>query len=192
MGQAPPSPSWDRLYDVASTQEGLFTTQQAASAGYSPQLLAKYLGTGKMRRVRRGIYRLVHFPPTEHEDLVAVWLWTDQRGTFSHDTALALHGLSDVLPARVHVTLPIEWAHRRLRVPKGVVLYYAALKKAESAWFGSIPLTTPARTLADCITAHLSPDLLEQALRQAARRGLVPAAEIRRLRAAARREGRTA
>ncbi|MCB9652570.1 MAG: type IV toxin-antitoxin system AbiEi family antitoxin domain-containing protein [Deltaproteobacteria bacterium] len=184
--------SWDRLYEVAAAQDGLFTTRQAAAAGYSPQLITKYMRSGKMQRVRRGVYRLVHFPAAEHEDLVAVWLWTQQRGIFSHETALALHGLSDALPARVHVTLPLEWMHRRFRVPPGVALYYAEIKNEESAWFGSIPVTTPIRTLADCIAAHVSPELLDPAIHQAARRGLASKADIARQRSAIRRARRTA
>lgn len=191
MTQTSSSTSWDRLYEVAAAQDGLFTTRQAASAGYSPQLITKYLRSGRVQRVRRGIYRLVHFPAAEHEDLAAVWLWTDRRGIFSHETALALHGLSDALPARVHVTLPLAWAHRRLRVPKGVVLYYAEIKKTESVWYGSIPVTTPTRTLTDCVAAHVSPELLDQAIHQASRRGLAPAADIRRLRSAIRRGRRS-
>ena len=34
-----------------------------------------------MLRVRRGIYRLVHFPAGEHEELVMVWLWSKQAHT---------------------------------------------------------------------------------------------------------------
>jgi hypothetical protein len=34
------SPDWDHLFEIAAAQDGLFTTQQAAEAGYSPQLLA--------------------------------------------------------------------------------------------------------------------------------------------------------
>jgi hypothetical protein len=43
---------------------------------------------GRLRRLRRGLYRLVHFPLTEHEDLAALWLWSGQAGVFSHETAL--------------------------------------------------------------------------------------------------------
>ena len=69
------SPNWDNLFAVAQSQLGYFTTQQAMAAGYSPQLLHKYLENGKVSRVRRRIYRLVHFPASEHEDLVMLWLW---------------------------------------------------------------------------------------------------------------------
>lgn len=110
-------PDWDALYAVAQSQLGYFTTQQAAEAGYSSQLLYKYLDNGRITRVRRGIYRLVHFPASEHEELVVLWLWADQTGVFSHATALALHDLSDVLPSRVHMTLPAQlfsgWARTR-------------------------------------------------------------------------------
>ena len=69
-GEAPgKSPDWDALFGVAQAQAGYFTTRQAARAGYSPQLLA-YLGDKKVLRVRRGIYRLVHFPSSDQEDLV--------------------------------------------------------------------------------------------------------------------------
>lgn len=145
-----------------------------------------------MVRIRRGIYRLVHFPPGEHEDLVAVWLWTEQAGVFSHETALALHGLSDVLPSRVHVTLPASWSSRRFRVPKGIVLHHADLKERDRAWAATVPTTSPERTLADCAAAHVSPELLEQAIEQAVTRGLVSKVAARKLRAEGHPRRRTA
>ncbi len=183
------APSWDALFDVASGQEGLFTTVQAADAGYSPQLLQKHLHAGRIQRVRRGVYRLVHFPPGDHEDLAAVWLWSDRAGVFSHETALFLHGLSDVLPSRVHITLPESSRSRRLRVPRGVVLHHADVGKEERAWVGPVPVTTPHRTLADCIAVGVAPDLVEQAIEQAAARGVVPRGAATELRRAA--EART-
>src|SRR5690349_14504727 len=94
----PERPNWNHLFETAAAQEGLFTTQQAAEAGYSPQLLVHHVHRGRIVRVHRGIYRLVHFPAGEHEELVAAWLWSERMGVVSHQTALALHGLSDALP----------------------------------------------------------------------------------------------
>jgi predicted transcriptional regulator of viral defense system len=96
--------------------------------------------------VRRGIYRLVYFPASEHEDLVVLWLWAEQAGVFSHATALALYDLSGVLPFKVHMTIPENWQRRRLRVPAGLVLHYANLSDVERAWFSAVPVTTPRRT----------------------------------------------
>lgn len=166
-------PDWERLYETAAAQQGMFTTQQAAEVGYSPQLLVHHTRGGKTARVRRGIYRLVHFPAGEHEELVIAWLWSERAGVLSHQTALALHGLSDVLPAHVHLTLPSAWRKRRFRVPPDVVLHYADVAPEDRAWFGAVPVTTPRRTLSDCAKEGLSPEVLGQAARQALRRGLV-------------------
>ena len=171
-------PDWNRLFETAASQEGLFTTQQAAEAGYSPQLLVHYVHTGKAIRVRRGIYRLVHFPAGEHEELVAAWLWSEQAGVVSHQSALALHGLSDVLPAQIHLTLPEAWRRRRFRLPAGVVLHHADVPPDDRSWFGAVPTTHPRRSLNDCAKSGLSPELLRQAAQQALRRGLVTRNEL--------------
>ncbi len=167
------SPDWDHLFEIAAAQDGLFVTQQAAEAGSSPQLLAHHLGAGRMLRVRRGIYRLVHFPAGDHEDLTVIWLWSEHAGVFSHQTALALHDLSDVLPAQIHLTLPDSWRKRRLRVPAGVVLHYGDIPKGERRWFGPVRATAPLRTLEDCAHEHLPPELLRGGALDALHRGLV-------------------
>ena len=179
MEASPPfEPDWNRLYETAASQEGLFTSRQAAEAGYSPRLLVHYVHAGKVRRLRRGIYRLVHFPAGEHEDLVAAWLWSEGAGVVSHQTALALHGLSDALPSHLHLTLPAAWRRRRFRVPPGVVLHHAEVPPGDRGWFGAVPITSPRRSLSDCARGDLPPDLLRQAARQALRRGLVVASDL--------------
>jgi predicted transcriptional regulator of viral defense system len=182
-------PSWNRLYELASGQEGHFTTQQAADAGYSPQLLRKHIQAGRVVRIRRGIYRLVHFPAGEHEELVVVWLWSERQGVFSHQTALGLHGLSDILPSKIHLSVPASWSSRRLRVPAGVIVHHADVTKGERSWFGAVPATSPSRTLEDCSRDKISPDLLRQAARDALARGLVGKRELGDVRRALRRFG---
>ncbi len=165
-------PRWSQLYETAAAQEGHFTTAQAADAGYYPQLLMKYLQNGRIIRVRRGVYRLVHFPPGDHEDLVVFWLWSGRIGVFSHETALVLHQLSDALPAKAHLTLPAAWKSRRLQVPAGVALHFADLDDTDRAWAGAVQLTTPARTVVDCAASGVSPGLVKQAIEEGLHRGL--------------------
>lgn len=170
-------PNWDELFEIAQGQNGYFTTRQAASAGYSPQLLHKYLQNRTVTRVRRGVYRLVHFPASQEEDLVPLWLWSDRVGVFSHETALALQDLSDALPSRVHMTVPTAWHHRRFKVPQGLVLHYADLDESDLRRAAAVPFTAPGRTLSDCIDADFAPDLVDQAVAEARRRGLISRAE---------------
>lgn len=171
-------PSWNALFDIASAQAGFFSTRQAAEAGYSPQLLQKHLKAGRVVHERRGVYRLVHFPHVEHEELASVWLWSERAGVFSHQTALALHGLSDALPARAHLTLPAVWRRRRLTVPEDVLLHYADLTDDMRSWVGPVPVTTPARSLNECAGGGFAPDILRQAAEQALTRGLVTRADL--------------
>lgn len=178
MESAQERPDWDRLYETASAQEGYFTTRQAAQAGYSRQLLLKHIHSGRFTRTQRGIYRLVYFPPGEHEELATAWLWSENAGVISHQTALALHGLSDVLPTKVHLTLPLDWRGRRFRIPDDIVLHYAEVPSKERTWNGPVPITAPGRSLNDCARESMPPDQLRQAAQQAIRRGLVTKAEL--------------
>ena len=187
--QEPGSPLGRSYLQFAEAQAGLFTAEQAQKAGLYRQLLRRYVEHGRVRRLRRGIYRVVHFPTMEHEALAELWLWTGRTGVFSHETALSLHDLSDVLPRRVHATVPPSWASRRLRVPMGLVLHYAEVPRTDRAWVAPVPVTTPQRTLADCVRDHVAPDLVEQAIAQAGARGLVPAARTAELRRSGQRGG---
>jgi predicted transcriptional regulator of viral defense system len=173
-----PSPNWDQLYEIAQEQDGYFTTAQALQAGYSPPLLHHYLRRGRIARERRGIYRLVHFPPGEHEQLVVLWLWSDQEGVFSHETALLLHDLSDALPSRVHMTLPPAWRGRRVHFPRLLIPHYGGVPPQDRRWFGSVPVTTPARTVRDCARDGVLPNLVRQAAEEGLSRGLFSQEEI--------------
>src|SRR5712691_2441713 len=52
----------DRLYDVAESRGGYFTTRHAARAGVSSRLLSYYVAGGDIERVAHGVYRLARFP----------------------------------------------------------------------------------------------------------------------------------
>ena len=170
---------WGELYQTAAGQSGYFTAAQAHEAGYSDQLLGYHRREGRVQRVLRGVYRLVHFPPSDHEDLVALWLWSNRESIFSHETALALHQLSDTMPANIHMTFPLSWRERRVRYPRSVVQSFAAVSEEERSWVGPVPVTAPLRTIKDCRAAHVEPDLVEQAIAEAVERGFFRAEAIK-------------
>lgn len=172
-------PSWDRLYEVAAGQDGLLALDQIAAAGYSSPLLAHHLKSGNLVRVLRGVYRLAHYPSGPIDDLVALWLWSGRAAVVSHESALALHGLSDALPSKHHVTFPLAWKARRIHYPPSVVPHFADATKGELAPLGVLPITTPVRTVVDCIMDHVQPDLVEQAIRDGVRRGAFSHSEVR-------------
>ena len=174
------APSWEALFEVAEGQQGCFTTQQALDAGISNQLLYRHVTSGNIQRLQRGIYRMTRFPSAarDQEDLIVVWLWSNRAGVFSHETALQLHDLSDTLPANIHITVPQDWAERSVKVPKGVRLYIADFSPAVCSFVGSVPVTTPGRSIVDVARAHGDANVVETAIRQAISRNVAAVRDL--------------
>jgi predicted transcriptional regulator of viral defense system len=168
---------WRGVFRLAAAQGGLLSARQADELGCSLKQLSKYVHSGKLERVQRGVYRVAEFPPGEHDDLMAAWLWSRGEGAISHETALYLHDLSNVLPSKAHITLPLSWKRRTVQIPADIAVHYDDLLPSERGWIGSLPTTTVRRTLLDCLHGSLSPELVEQAFAQAAARGLISSQE---------------
>ena len=170
-----PSPDIDRLFTVAEQQAGYFTTAQAQQAGYSRGLVAHHANAGAFQRVRSGVYRFTRFPGTPREDLYIAWLEAGPRAVISHDSALELFGLSDLLPAETHLTLPRSSSRRR----SGIRMHTTALESGEVTVRDGLPVTTVARTIADVARSGGASELVTQAVQEALARGLVAEEELR-------------
>jgi predicted transcriptional regulator of viral defense system len=180
------APDQTKLYQIAERQAGYFTARQARMVGFSHQALRYSVQAGRFQRIKRGIYRLVEFPEMPLADLFIAWLDAGERAVISHDSALALYGLSDLLPGEIHLTVPRTASRRR----QGVRLHTKRLALDEITWREGLPVTTVARTLADVILDGLGEELVEQAVQEALTRGLITKTAL--LEDALRRGGRVA
>ena len=88
----------------------------------------------------------------------------------SHETALTVHDLSDVMPSAVHLTVAPGF---RKPTPAGCVLYRANRAPTDSEQRIGFRVTTPLRTLVDAAESALSQEHLDRAARDALPRGLV-------------------
>lgn len=167
---------FEALFEIADDQAGYFTTRQAIAAGLSYRQLSYYTATGRIERVRKGVYRLRHYPSSSHEDLFLWALSLGQRAVLSHETALALYDLSDVLPSQIHATIPRTASRRR----PGVRLHTGHLSDSDITEYAGLPVTTVPRTLADVAEAGLADELVTQAAQEALRRGLTTTRHLRR------------
>ena len=174
----PRTPAHRRLYDIAESQQGFFTTKQAKAAGFAENTHPYHVRVGNWIREHRGIYRLALFPPTEHPDLVLWALWSQNRkeemeGIYSHSTALSLWELSDLNPARLHMTVPRHF-RRNSEIPEILVLHYDNIPPGDVETAQGFKFTRPLRSILDLIKADsVSKDILKQAIRQALERGLI-------------------
>jgi predicted transcriptional regulator of viral defense system len=167
------TPDWDRLFDIAAENGGYFGTRHCTRTGYSASRLRDILHARQSEMVGRSVYRAVQIPERVLQDLMEHWLWSGLAGIFSHDTALALHDLSERLSTRIHMTLPLSWKAQKLTAPKGVVLHYARIGKPFRRWNTHVPTTAPYRAILDCIEAGRGPDVLNFAITRAMAHGKI-------------------
>src|SRR5882724_4983388 len=176
-----------RLFDIAEAQEGFFTAKEAKAAGFAENTHPYHVQVGNWIREHRGIYRLALFPVAEHPDLVKWALWSRNRngvteGVYSHQTALSLYELSDLNPAKLHITVPSHF-RRNSAIPGILVLHFADLADEDVQTAQGFKRTRPLRTILDLIEADtVERTFLRQALRQALHRGLITRSQTKRVR----------
>lgn len=166
------TPSREALFEIAAQQAGYFTAQQAKSSGFSSALISYHAGRGTFTRVTRGLYRLRDYPSSRQENLFAARLATGPESAISHDSALEVYGLTDLIPDQVHVTVPRgRTVSKRLH---GVRVHTTTrpLSGDQIAIRGGLRLTAPARTLVDAAEAGSAPEQIERAIDEAIQRGL--------------------
>jgi predicted transcriptional regulator of viral defense system len=163
------------LLSKALEQGGYFTAKQAISSGYAYPHLEYHVSTGSFERVDHGLYRLATVPAGENDELVRLSLWSRNRedkpqAVVSHESALVLHDLTELLPGAVHLTVPPKF---RKTLPLGCLLHKGNLSPAEVEHRTGFRVTTPLRTLLDVARGEISREQCEKAVAEALTRGLV-------------------
>src|SRR5260370_6189653 len=144
-----------RLYEIAEGQQGFFTTKEAKAAGFAENTHPYHVQAGNWIREHRGIYRLASFPRGERPDLMLWSLWSRNRGeaaqgVYSYQTALSLHDLSDLMPAKLHMTVPRSF-RRNSEIPRVLVLHFADLPQSDIGAAHGVRVTRPMRTIFSCL-----------------------------------------
>jgi predicted transcriptional regulator of viral defense system len=180
-----PSKQLRIVYEIADGQQGYFTAAQAVAAGVPSPHLPDMLRRGVVERISRGVYRLIAYPRPATAQYMEASLWPsthgqDIQGVISHESALTFHELSDVSPAKVHITVTAGLRIRRT-VPRYLRIHYADLPESDVEWHQGLPVTTAARAIRDCHVAHLGPALIRQAITDGRRHGALTAREANAL-----------
>ncbi len=173
-------PARAQLFQIASEQGGHFTAAQARSCGYSRALLSHHTKTGQLVRVHRGVYRLRDYPSSPRGHVVAAWLAAGPEvAVVSHESALELHDLSDVIPESIHITLPRR--RRWYRPPPGVTVHTTDRPPGEDEIVRrqGMRVTDPARSILDAAEWGTEPGQIEKAVRDAVDRAMTTASQLR-------------
>lgn len=136
----------------------------------APLLVERQLWSGENRTA---------YPITPHEHLAQLTLWSrnrsgDAQATVSPDTALAFHGLSDLLREHLHLTVLPGF---RKAPPPSVVLHRGQIAPDDRRTEHGFQATTVAHTLHDVTISGLDSGLLTQAVDTAVQRGEISHAQ---------------
>ncbi len=156
----------EKIEALASSQGGFFTAGQAADVGYADSVHNYHVQNGDWLKVQRGIYRLGGAPEGKWSDLHLWALWSKSRngkvqGVYSHETALAVHGVIKRANGILHMTVPSTF-RRNSEIPKQLKLYKADLAKGDYEERDGVLVTTLERTKADMEEDRTNPKSLKR------------------------------
>jgi predicted transcriptional regulator of viral defense system len=147
----------------AARQWGVLSTAELRACGLPKQAVAVRVRNGWLHPLYRGVYAVGHSNPPLEGGFIAAVKACGEGAVLSHFSAAALHGFvqwDDRYP-EVTVAGSTTRRHRQLRVHRT-----AALSAPDVSRHRGIPITSPARTLADLATV-LDYRPLRRAVRQA-------------------------
>ena len=99
------------LIDIAERGNGYISSSQATSAGIPRRFLKEAMESGEIVQVGRGLYAL----PDTWEDPLFVAQHRFARGTYSDETALYLHNMTDRVPFSPIMTFPRSYNAKAAR-----------------------------------------------------------------------------
>ena len=162
-------PDYNQVYSIAESQGGYFAASQARELGFAWDRLSKNVKSGRFSRVAHGVYRFVQFPGSPFEDLFIAWLRTGPNSVISHESALSVYNLSDIIPNEIHVIVPRSSSTRR----KGIRQHTNQLEAKDITMRNGLPITTVARTLSDVSSTGLAKEQVILAIHEGINNGLV-------------------
>jgi predicted transcriptional regulator of viral defense system len=175
----PAKPDHECLFRAASQQGGYFTARDAGACGFSRASLSYHARRGRFIRVRRGLYRLREYPESTREDVIAAWLAAGRdHAVVSHESALDLLGISDVVPESVHLTIPRSMRYRP-GIP-GVTVHTTtkALGAGDVVIRDGIRVTSVVRSILDSAEAGTAPEQVVAAVSEALDRGMTTRSRV--------------
>lgn len=174
-----------RLARHAARRHGVFSYPEAAAFGATKEIVRRRVAAQRWQRMYQGVYRLAGVPETWRQRQLAACLALGASAAASHRSAGSLWRLAGLDAGLIEATVP-RGGRSHLR---GIIVHQLPLSQVDVTVVDAIPVTTPARTLLD-LAAVASAHVVEEALDDALRRGLVSVSRLRwRLESLGRRRG---
>lgn len=167
---------YEQLYDMAADNYGIVTSAQAKEEGISDKEMSAIAARGRIRRLGRGVYKIVDYIPVENDPYAEAVALVGEGAYLFGESVLAMLRLAPTNPTCLFVATP---KRVRRRLPKNVRVVAAPAGLEPTDYEG-----VPAQPVADAIRSckgHVMDDRLAGAAREAARQGYIGKDEERRL-----------
>ena len=160
---------------MAARQQGRVSTAQLRWAGLGATSIAHRVRTGRLHRVRRGVYAVGHAGSNELAAAAAALLACGSRAILSHWSAAGVWRLAPL-------TEPFDVLVPRDRRPRqaGIRVHRPEVFPADVRVRNGLPLTSPERTLRD-LAARADPATTDRLVGEALALRLVAPAAVRGL-----------
>lgn len=173
----------DKLFEIADRQQGFFTAKQAISCGFFRSNFFRKVESGEWAKEICGIYRLARYPISAQPDLVVFSLWSRNRedipqGIWCRETAMEIHGLSDLLPNKLHMSVPKKF-RKGTPIPSVLSLHYEEIERSRVEQREGFQVTSLVQTLVDIANDSRIPgDLVIQGIVEAVHQGKISRATL--------------
>jgi very-short-patch-repair endonuclease len=135
------------IAEIAARQHGVISIRQLRQAGVGKSATSRRVRTGRLHRLHRGVYAVGHPGISREGQWMAAVLACGKGAVLSHRSATVHWGLLPPADGPVDVTVPNQVG----RASRSGIRLHRCLSLTEEAMTRRlyIPVTTPARTIAD-------------------------------------------
>lgn len=157
---------------MALEQHGYVSTRDARKHEINVNRLADLERSGQAERKAQGLYRLSIVPYDELDDFMFAAKWPRDAGVISHEGAAVLHGLNDINPTRIDVTVPSNY-RMSIKAPAHLRIHKMDLDSDSITQYEGIPVVTAYRAVTEMIAFGTRSDLVRQAIETARRAAMI-------------------
>ena len=179
-GSAMPTQLFPRLLERAVDQHGLLTPDDARAVGTTENALRRLAQKGVIERLAFAVYQVPQLAGDPFAQYQEALLWLREPAALTHDTALDLHQLCDINPAKVHVTVGGRYRPRRT-APAWIEIHHGDLADDDFTWLEGLRIATPARAIRDALATHVGQQFIDQAIETGRQHGVLTQRDLRRI-----------
>lgn len=135
----------EQILNLIKMNNGLITSKEIYKYGINRMFLTRLVKSGKLERVKKGLYVLPNTWGDEYFNLIY-----GINAIFSHDTALYFLGLCETVPSIYHITV-CRGYNGKLKHMDNVKLHFV---KKEIFGLGKIEIKSPQGQIITCYNAE--------------------------------------